>query len=169
MSKGGHPWWSKSMGLFLLRLALAAVFIYHGYGKLANIPQTEAFFNMLGIPAANAISYAIGVIELVGGVLLLLGVATCITASVLAVDMIAALLIAHTKMPYTAAELPIALLGGLFALAGAGGGKWSLWHAKCCNERGGRSCGGHCGSDEKEKEGCGCGGSCGCGNGEMKK
>lgn len=139
--------WSKSAGLFLLRLALAVIFIYHGYGKLTHIDQTAGFFATLSVPAPVVMAYLIGIVELVGGIFLALGVVTCITAAVLAVDMVVALLLAHTKMPYQSAELPIALLGGLLALCGAGGGKWSLWNASCC-----KRCDGECGCETEEKK-----------------
>lgn len=142
---------NKSLGLLLLRVAIAVVFIYHGYLKLADIDRTTGFFTTLNFPIPGFLAYFVGLVELVGGLMLLFGVLTCWAAAVLVINMVVALLTAHLNMPYAAAELPIALLGGLLALTVMGGGKWVAWKSMhCCG-----TCGHKDGTD-----GCGCDGSC---------
>lgn len=157
MSNWKHPSWAKAAGLFLLRLAIGVVFVYHGYMKLTNIGLATDFFSSLGFPMAMQLAWFVALVEFVGGILIVLGVAPCIVATVLIIDMLVALFTAHLKMPYLAAELPIVLIGGLFAVCGTGGGRWSLWRASCCKG----NCGG-CGScaslPERQGENCGCGG-----------
>ncbi len=144
----------KDFGLLALRLAVGIVMVYHGYLKLGNTAGTMGFFGNLGIPLPTFFAYFVGLVELLGGAMIILGLLTCYAAGLLAINMVVALLVAHTKMPYAAAELPIVLLGGLLALTTIGGGKWSVLKSGCC----GGTCEGNCGKEDKD----GCGGNCGC-------
>ncbi len=57
---------------FLLRLALAIIFIHHGWGKLSDMAGTLKFFNSLGLP--TYLAYLDTWIELLGGIFIILGV-----------------------------------------------------------------------------------------------
>ena len=58
-----------------LRILAGIAFIIHGLPKLSNIAGTEHFFsNMIGLPAAMALP--IGLLEVIGGIALLVGVLT---------------------------------------------------------------------------------------------
>ncbi len=73
-------------GPTLLRVTLGVLFLVHSaYLKLFifTVPGTVAFFEALGLPGISA--YAVIVTEIVGGVLLILGVGVRETAAVLAV------------------------------------------------------------------------------------
>lgn len=125
---------------------------------------TISMFAGLGFPMASFWAWLVSLVEFLGGVAVLLGFATHMAAMLLAIVMVVALLSVHRKMPFAAAELPIALLGSTLALTFLGGGACQTWKPKgctgsCCMTGGG--CGGKCGSGDK-KEGC-------CENGEMKK
>jgi putative oxidoreductase len=117
---------AKDLGLFLLRVAAAVVFMYHGWLKLDDMAATEGFFSSLGIPAAGFMAWVIAILEFVGGIALLLGVQTRSFAFLLGVNMIVALLVAHFGMSYQAAELPIVLLGAMFVLWTQGAGNWRI-------------------------------------------
>lgn len=121
----------RNWGLLLLRVALATIFIYHGWGKLNGIEQTAGFFGKIGIPAAGFMAWVVALVEFLGGIAILLGVYTRFTAKLLAIVMLVALFTAHWGGPWKSAELPIALLGGLCALVGVGGGKWQLLKNEC--------------------------------------
>ncbi len=174
MAKGFHKHLHPDLGLFLLRLAVGVMFVYHGYGKLTNIDQTAGFLGMLGFPASTFFAYVLGLTEFLGGLMLIAGVATCGAAVALSIAMIVAILTAHRNGPFSGpggVEFPLVILGGLLALCSMGGGRWSLWNAPCC-----RGCGGSCGGDksckdgscEDKKDACGCGGNGACGCGEKK-
>ncbi len=148
-------------GLLALRLAAGIVFVYHGWLKLGNMETTVMFFNSLGLPVAGFFAWLVALVEFVGGIALILGVFTSMVAVILAINMIVALLLAHTKMPYQSAELPIMLLASMLALKALGAGKWALMQKDA-----GCYCGGkygvHAGaSDDKNDDEC-CGGGCGC-------
>lgn len=121
----------RNWGLLLLRIAIAIIFIYHGWGKLSNIGQTAAFFGNIGIPFAGFSAWLVALVEFLGGIAILLGLYLRFFAKLLGVVMIVALLTAHLGGPWKSAELPIALLGGLIALWGVGGGKWQVTKNEC--------------------------------------
>ena len=78
---------------FLGRVAGGAVFVVFGAGKFTNHESELASFHQYGLPAADAFVYVIGVIELLGGVLLIIGLATRLAAIVLAGDMVGAIIV----------------------------------------------------------------------------
>ena len=57
--------------LLILRIVIAAIFIYHGSSKLLNVSGTMQFFASLGLPSSLAV--IIGILEVVAGILLLIG------------------------------------------------------------------------------------------------
>jgi putative oxidoreductase len=75
------------------RLAGGAVFVAFGVGKFVNHASELASFQTYGLPAPDAFVYAIGVIELAGGLLLIVGLATRAAALVLAGDMVGAIVV----------------------------------------------------------------------------
>ena len=117
--------WSPRL-LGLLRIILGFLYIQHGTAKLFGVPHVAMFdglqlFSLMG---------AAGVLELVGGALLLIGLLTRPVAFILSGQMAVAYFLMHAP----AAFLPI-LNGGEMAvmycftflyLAAAGGGAYSL-------------------------------------------
>ncbi len=130
----GNP----DLGLLIIRIAVASVFIVHGVQKFTHMDGTIGFFSMLGMPALMA--YLVAIIETVGGVLLLLGAWTGVAGTLLAVVMVFAILMVKRSMGWMASEIDIVLLASTLAIAFAGPGKYAF--VGCC------------------KSGCGCGGTC---------
>ena len=79
--------------LLVLRLLSGGVFVVFGIGKFVNHGSELASFKTYGLPAAEAFVVVIGLIELVGGLLLMTGVLTRPAALVLAGDMIGAIVV----------------------------------------------------------------------------
>ncbi|PIT99453.1 MAG: DoxX family protein [Bdellovibrionales bacterium CG10_big_fil_rev_8_21_14_0_10_45_34] len=79
----------------LSRLAIGWVFLWAGYGKLGNLAQVTGFFESLGIPFASVQAPFIAVLELVGGLALILGLGTRVFSFLLASTMAVAILTAH--------------------------------------------------------------------------
>jgi putative oxidoreductase len=69
------------------------VFVAFGAGKFVNHGSELASFRTYGLPAPEIFVIAIGVIELIGGLLLVAGVLTRPAALVLAGDMIGAIVV----------------------------------------------------------------------------
>ena len=87
---------STSIGLTALRIVLGVVFIAHGAQKFAQgIPNVVQGFSGMGVPLAEVAAPLVAGLELVGGILLVLGVATRVVGVLLAVDMVVAGFLAH--------------------------------------------------------------------------
>jgi len=84
---------SRDRVLLVLRLVSGGVFVVFGIGKFVNHGSELASFKTYGLPAPNAFVVLIGVIELVGGLLLISGLSTRPVAIVLAGDMIGAIVV----------------------------------------------------------------------------
>lgn len=154
----------SELGFWALRLTVGIIFINAGWMKLADMGKTVAAFSGMGFSSFWA--WIASIAELVGGIAVILGVATHIAAGLLAITMVVATIVVLRTGPFMMAYAPIALLGSTLALFGLGGGACQLWKPKGCS---GACC--KSGSDSCKSEGgtCGCGkekGSCGCG---MKK
>jgi putative oxidoreductase len=101
-TQSGGQWTSESVGLAFSRLALGIIFVVSGVGKVFAVgPKAsgiEAFAGtlaQLGIPLPTVAAWGVGVLELVGGVLLLIGLLTRIVAGLLAIDMAVATVLVH--------------------------------------------------------------------------
>ena len=77
--------------LLVLRLVSGGVFVAFGAGKFVNHASELNSFRSYGLPAPGAFVIVIGLIELLGGVLLMTGVLTRAAALVLAGDMVGAI------------------------------------------------------------------------------
>lgn len=55
------------------RILLAAIFIWSGLGKLGNFSGTVGYIQSVGLPAAQLMAVVAIIVELGGGVLLILG------------------------------------------------------------------------------------------------
>ena len=119
------PLWSDRL-LSVLRIVMAGLFVQHGTAKLFHIPHLAQFDNVQLMSLAGAA----GVIEVVFGLLLLIGLYTRLSAFILSGEMAFAYFIAHASR----GALPILNQGELAAIycwaflyfAAAGGGVWSL-------------------------------------------
>lgn len=69
---------------FGLRISIGVLFIVHSLGKFDS--GTGGFFSSIGLPAEMA--PLIGLLELIGGVLLIVGMLTRIASSLLAIEML---------------------------------------------------------------------------------
>jgi putative oxidoreductase len=87
----GQRWTQQVLGV--LRIVTAFMFIQHGTAKLFHVPHVEA---MDGVQLMSIYGLA-GVLEVVGGALLLLGLLTRPVAFVLAGEMAFAYFIGHAS------------------------------------------------------------------------
>ena len=78
-----------SFGLLPIRIIAGIGFIINGLPKLANIMGTEAeFASKIGLPAALALP--VGLLEVIGGIVLIIGVLTRIASILFIILMIGA-------------------------------------------------------------------------------
>lgn len=64
----------------LVRIVVGVAFFFDGKGKLAHLGNVTKYFASLHIPAPHANAVFVSVVELVGGALLVLGLATRVAA-----------------------------------------------------------------------------------------
>ena len=124
--------WSPRV-LSVLRIMVGLLFLEHGMSKYFSLPVSPS----TGV-APMSLSGTNGMIELVGGVLIVLGLFTRPVAFILAGDMAVAYFIAHAPRGFfpllNAGELAIIYCFVFFYLAVAGGGVWSLDHLRAGNK-----------------------------------
>jgi putative oxidoreductase len=123
---------SSAGALLVLRTAVGITFLAHGLDKFADGGQTERFFASVGIPAPALMAPFVAVVESAGGVLLIVGLATVLSAAALAIDMLVAYLTVRLGHGFFAGEggfeLEFLLAGACVALVLAGAGRFSLDH-----------------------------------------
>lgn len=120
----------QPVGLAVLRVALALIFIYHGYPKLVRADaMMRQFFIQHGFPG-YFVGLA-GILECVGGGLLLIGLFTRPAALVLAAEMVIAIWkvkMVHGVFAVNEYQFELALAAACLALATVGAGTLSVDH-----------------------------------------
>jgi putative oxidoreductase len=112
---------------FGIRAAIGVIFIVHGSGKFD--PGFVGFLNQIGIPAEMQVLLALA--EFVPGILLIVGVLTRISASILSIIMLGAIF--HVKRAASLTgqggyEFDLLILAGVLFIIVAGPGRVSLSH-----------------------------------------
>jgi putative oxidoreductase len=110
----------------LLRLAVGAIFINHGWMKLQGLEMTAGFFANIGIPMASTMALFVGLVEFAGGLALLAGLGTRLVGLLHASTMVVAILTAFGLARIADAEIEYLLLAASLALTLVGAGKYSL-------------------------------------------
>ena len=108
--------------LSVLRIVVALLFIEHGLQKYFGFPSAG--------PPMTTLLYVQGVIEIVGGILLLIGAYTRVVAFILAGDMAVAYFMAHFPRSFFPAvnggDAAVLYCFAFFYIFFAGGGPWSF-------------------------------------------
>ena len=121
---------NSSTTILLGRILLAAIFLLSGFGKLTAIAGTAGYFGSLGLPLPTATAIIVGLIELLGGIAILVGFQTRIVGWVLAIFTVATGLVAHTgwadQMQMIQFLKNLAIAGGFLLLASSGAGAYSI-------------------------------------------
>jgi putative oxidoreductase len=129
------PRWSAPL-LSLLRIVAAFLFMAHGTQKLFGWPAAEP---QPGVSLLSLMGLA-GLLETVGGLLLLLGLFTRPVAFVLAGEMAVAYFMAHAPRGFwpilNRGEVPVLLCFLFLYLAATGPGPWSVDRARSRNQGG---------------------------------
>ncbi len=120
-----------NVGLLVTRLIFGVIFTAHGWQKLFvwGPENVGAGFAQMGIPMASVVGPFIGGLELIGGVAVILGVATRLFSLGLAGTMLGAIFIAHLPNGFFAPngiEFVLALFGTAVLLTLTGAGAYSV-------------------------------------------
>jgi putative oxidoreductase len=129
-SSGRHSGW----GLLLLRLILGAVMFVAGWKKLFDF-GVDNFAKALatqGVPVPEFFAWAVTLLEVVGGAFIIIGLLSRISALLLAIDMVVAILLVTIHIGFLSStgksgvELNLLLIGGFLAILLAGPGSISV-------------------------------------------
>lgn len=110
-----------------IRAAIGVVFIVQGSGKFN--PGFAGMLGNLGIPAEMQIPIALA--ELISGILLIIGVFTRLSASMIAIIMLGAIFVVKEASSLTGNggyAIDLVILGGALLIITAGPGRISLAH-----------------------------------------
>ena len=116
--------------ILLGRILLSIMFILAGFGKLTAIGATAGWFGSIGLPAPTIVAVVVGLVELLGGISILIGFQTRLAAIVLAVFTLAATAIAHLdfadQIQLLMLQKNLGVAGGFLILAAVGAGALSV-------------------------------------------
>lgn len=114
------------------RITLGVLFMSTGWGKVHSLAKVTAFFSDLGIPAPGLNAHVVSFVELIGGTLLVVGLASRLAALPLMASMAVAILTAQRDQVHGLPDLfglvEWTYLALLLWVAIAGPGKVSLDH-----------------------------------------
>jgi putative oxidoreductase len=112
------------------RLLIALIFILSGLSKIAAPASTIAYIQSAGAPFAPAAFAVAAIVELIGGLALLVGFQTRLVAAALAIFTLAAALLFHNNMADQNQMIHfmknLAITGGLLQVVAFGAGAFSL-------------------------------------------
>jgi putative oxidoreductase len=104
-----------------VRILIGILFIVHGLPKFEDVAGTQGFFGSVGIPPELAVP--IGLLEVIGGIFLLVGVVTRIAAALFIIEMISVTLIVKLSKGFVGGyelELLLVAIGISLLLTGPG-------------------------------------------------
>ena len=125
---------NPDLGLLLIRVGLALVFIIHGWGKWQNLDGTVGFFGGLGLAAFFA--YLVATVEVLAGLAMLLGVWVDWAGLLLAAVMFTAIYLVKFDMGFVGGyEFDLMLLLSALGVAMMGSGAYTIngWMKKLMN------------------------------------
>lgn len=121
--------YQKAFGLALLRIATGLVFLLHGWMKVREMAQTVFIFGHLGFPAP--VAYFIAWLEVIGGLALILGIATRLFALLFAIEMLVAVFVIGLSRAFGGFEFYLSVASLAIALIGSG--RFSILKMECDN------------------------------------
>lgn len=112
------------------RILLSIIFILAGFGKITALGGTAGYFASMGLPVPMVTAVVVALVELIGGIAILVGFQTRIAAIVLALFSVATAFIAHfdfaDQMQLINFQKNLAMAGGFLVLAAYGAGALSI-------------------------------------------
>lgn len=114
------------VGTLILRVVLGLVFLFHGLDKFqSGIGNTAGWFESIGLP--GLLAYAVALIEMVGGILLIIGLFSRIVSGLLVVIMAGAVITVNFAEGFLGGyELDLALMAMAIFIFLNGAKKYSL-------------------------------------------
>jgi putative oxidoreductase len=123
----------QKWGVTLVRVVTGLVFVMHGGQKVffMGLHQAAAGFAKMGIPMPGIAGPLVALVELIGGICLILGIFTRWAAMLLALDMAGAIFFVHGRngffLPRGFEYAMVLLAVNLMLAVGGGGATWRQW------------------------------------------
>jgi len=114
---------NKDILILIARLIVGGIFIASGWMKVSAIGMTVGYFAQMGISAF--LTYIVSYAELIGGILLVLGLWSYLTSVVLAIIMIFAVWYTYS-LGVQVYMTPLAIFSALLSLIASGSGKYAI-------------------------------------------
>ena len=112
------------------RIFLASMFLLFGYGKVTAFAGNTGYMASLGLPAPSLATVIAIILEIGGGLLILVGYQTRLIALALAIYVLATAFIGHFQLGdpnnFQHFMKNMAIVGGLLAFVAFGAGAYSL-------------------------------------------
>ena len=127
-----------SLAPLAVRLIVGIIMAAHGLQKLTGGPANfgQNVLGGLGVPLPVLMGYVVTFAELIGGILLIVGLLSRLAALVITINLVVAILLVKVNLGLISsqgsppgAELDLALMAGLLVILLAGPGKLSLDYA----------------------------------------
>lgn len=119
---------NQAIGLLLIRVAIATIFLLNGIQKFIYKDQAITFFGQIGLPAYML--WVVAIVEVLGGMMILFGFMTCVASILLAIIMVVAIIKVKIGggfvMSLVSSQVDIAMLLPLISIFFMGPGKYSL-------------------------------------------
>jgi len=117
-----------------VRLIVGLIMAAHGLQKLLAGPGSFGqVLAQLNVPAPTLMAYVVTLVELVGGILLIVGLLSRLSALLLTIDLVVAILLVKVNVGLLSpqsggvgAELDLALIAGFLVILFAGPGRLSI-------------------------------------------
>jgi putative oxidoreductase len=126
---------TQGLPILIARILLALMFVLAGFGKLTGLEGTAGYIASKGLPLPMVLAAATGVLELVAGIMLIVGWQARWAALALALFTLLASVLFHNYWAMPAEQQMmqqlmfmknLAISGGLLAIFGFGAGALSL-------------------------------------------
>lgn len=117
------------------RILLSGLSLVQGYNKLMNVAGTSGYFGRLGLPMPEVLVWGVIAVEILGGLLILIGWRTRLVAWGMAIFTVATAIVGHKfwgidparfNNEFTQFLKNLAIAGGFLMLAACGPGRISV-------------------------------------------
>ncbi|WP_225773171.1 DoxX family protein [Inquilinus sp. Marseille-Q2685] len=125
----------SSFFAFFARIFLAAIFVVSGWGKLTGFEGAVGYIASNGLPAPQVFAALTILVELGGGILLILGLFSRLAAFVMAGFTLLTIVVVHHFWTFEGADAMmqqihamknLAIAGGLLMVTAFGPGAWAI-------------------------------------------
>ncbi|HVZ75786.1 MAG TPA: DoxX family protein [Candidatus Paceibacterota bacterium] len=124
-------WYRRSLGVLLVRVATGIVFVAHGWMKIHNTAMVSGMMLHLGVFWPWFFGPFISWLEVIGGLMLILGIFTRPIAVALGIEMVFAIFLTGFGRGWSPHELEAVLALNSFAIALMASGRFALYPMEC--------------------------------------